>query len=415
MNSPRLMCPINRVLAGLLIACALLPESGSCEAPGLYGMLESTVEHAGEGRKAGLNVAVISVSWDRFQPRRGFIDKGYVHEILRKKQAFRELGYKLQLDPGVQYPPGWIFILPNARFKNQFGEEFHSDRPGESLPNVVFNAEIRREISAYFQMIFAELGADWDFVRLGGGKYGELNYPSTKSGGHSNCYWAFDDLAQGKSPGLPDGILPCPVAGWIPGTRSPENRSAGRFIEWYLDALRNYQAWQIATVRRDYAGDICMLYGSWGIRPGWLAAAVAGDLGRHTPAEQNGEIQQGYDWSRMIGDLKDPKAIVYCTWVDGTLGNRDLADDKSDNAERWSPVHWQAGLARANPLHLRIWGENTGSNNLPAMAIAFSRTKQFRLMGLVWAFERDLFAEPNPNGLASFREFEGFLRNDGSK
>jgi len=403
------------VFALLLISGIFHPESGGCESPGLYGMLEATVEHAAVGRKAGLGVVVIALAWDRFQPGRGVINEAYVRELLRKKRVFRNLGYKLQLDPGVQYPPAWIFSLANARYKNQFGEEFRSDRPGESVPNVVFNAAVRREISEYFHEVFSRLGTDWEFVRLGCGKFGELNYPGSNADGHSNSYWAFDDSAQGKAPGLPDGIPPCPVPGWIPGTPTPGHASAGRFIEWYLDALRNYQTWQIATIRRDYAGDFCMLYGSWGIRPGWLSAAVDGDLGGHTPAERNGEIQQGFDWSRMIGALKDPKAIVYCTWVDGTLGNRDIADDKSDNAERWSPVHWQAVLAQANPLHLPVWGENTGSNNLPAMAVAFSRMKQFRLMGLIWAFERDLFAEPNPDGLASFREFEGFLRNDGSK
>ena len=403
-----------RLIGCLLVSGILQPENGQCEAPRLYGMLEATSERAAAGRAAGLSVVVIPVSWDRFQPARGVINQDYVHEVQRKIRIYRELGYKLQLDPGVQYPPAWIFSLPNSEYINQFGEAFRSSKPGESMPNAVFNAAVRSEISKYFQEVFARLGTDWEFVRLGCGKFGELNYPSNNAGGHSNCYWAYDDLAQGKRAGLPDGIPVCPVPGWVPGTPSPEHGSAARFIEWYLDALRNYQAWQVATVRRDFSGDLCMLYGSWGIRPGWLASAIAGDLDGSTPAERNGEIQQGFDWSRMIGDLNDPKAIVYCTWVDGTLGNRDLADDGSTDVERWSPVHWQSSLAIANPLHLRIWGENTGSNDRRAMELSFSRVRRFGLMGLVWAFERDLFANPNPRGLASFRELGEFLTKESS-
>ena len=193
---------------------------------------------------------------------------------------------------------------------------------------------------------------------------------------------------------------------------SPGHDSARKFIEWYLDALRNYQAWQIATLRRDYPGDICMLYGSWGQRPGWLAAAVDGDLGGLTAPERNSEIQQGFDWPRMIGDIKDPKVIVYCTWVDGTLANGDLADDESADVTRWSPVHWQASLANANSLKLRVWGENTGSNNRDAMVLSFQRMKRFGLIGLVWAFERDLFAKPNPHGFATFNDFREMIRGN---
>jgi len=292
---------------------------------------------------------------------------------------------------------------------NQFGDTFVSKLSGEDLPNVVFNADIRKRVAAYFAEIFSRLGNDWDFVRLGCAKFGELNYPQYRFNGHENCYWAYDDLAQGKVPGLPEGIVPCPLPGWIPGGSSQEHASAKTFIEWYLDCLNNYQEWQIATVRRWYAGDVCMLYGSWGLRPGWLENAVSGDLGGSTSCERNGEIQKGFDWTRMIGSIRDPRVIVYCTWVDGTIGNRDIADDNTVDPSRWSPVHWQASLARANPLHLRVWGENTGHNNDEAMRITFERIQRFDLMGVMWAFESELFADPNPERYATFADYSEFI------
>jgi hypothetical protein len=72
-------------------------------------------------------------------------------------------------------------------------------------------------------------------------------------------------------------------------------------------------------------------------------------------------------------------------------------------------VHWQASLARANPLHLRVWGENTGHNNVDAMRITFDRVKRFDLMGLMWAFDSELFADPNPQRYATFADYSRFI------
>ena len=380
----------------------------------LFGALQMAPEHAAIGREHGWRVAVVPVSWDRFEPGSGRFDDKYIEGIASKKAELRVLGYKLQLDLGVQYPPAWAFEGPNARYRNQYGATFASKESGENLPNVVFNAAVRERLAGYLHAVFSRLGSDWDFVRLGGGKFGELNYPRPNFEGQKNCYWAFDEFAQGKSTGLPERMRACPVPGLIPGASSADHGSAKKFIEWYLESLRNYQDWQIATIRRWYAGDVCLLYGSWGLRPGWVDAAVAQDLKGDTSPERNGELQQGFDWARMIGAIHDPRAIVYCTWVDGTLANRDLADDESADPARWSPVHWQASLARTHPLHLRVWGENTGQNNLEAMRLTFARAKRFDLMGLMWAFDAELFVKPNPRGYATFEDFTTCIRETGS-
>ncbi len=392
------------VLFGLVLALAGGAWPAWSAEEGLFGVLQLRPEHAAEGRAMGLNVAVLAVAWDRFEPRAGEFDAGYIAQLAAQKSAFRRAGYRLQLDPGIQYAPVWVAALPQGRYRNQYGEEFAGGGPGERLPNVVFNAQVRARIAVYFHELFRQLGSDWDFVRLGGGKFGELNYPRPRQGSHGNCYWAFDDLAQGKAPGLPEAIPPCPVPGWVPGTPSENHQSAARFAEWYLNALNAYQDWQIATVRRDFSGEVCLLYGSWGIRPGELPAAIAGDLGGATPPEHNGEIQQGYDWARMIGGITDSRAIVYCTWIDGTLQNRELGDDTVSDPLRWSPVHWQASLARQNPLHPRVWGENTGQNDLKTLRLVFEQIRRYDLMGVLWAFDSDLRADPNPRGWATWAD-----------
>ena len=376
----------------------------------LCGALGGSLQHAAAGRQAGWRVAMVSVQWRRFQPQPGTIDEAYVQEVRHRKEVLCQLGYRLQLDLGVQYAPGWVFALKHGRYRNQYGGAFETRESGWDLPNVVFNAEVRRALAGYFAEVFGRLGRDWDYVRLGCAACGELNFPQHNFAGRTNCYWGFDNLAQGKAPGLAPGRSPCPVPGWKPGTVSPGHASARAFAQWYLESLAHYQDWQISTVRRWFDGDLCLLYGSWGLRPGWLEAGVAGYLKVTTPAERNGEIQQGYDWERMVRRLKDPKVIIYCTWLDATLQNQDQSDDASAQEARWSPARWLCHLAGQHPLKLRVWGENTGHNNRAVMRRTFDRVKQFHLMGVMWAFEPELFAAPNPHHYATFADYAELIR-----
>ena len=389
-------------LAAAMLFLVSLPIGRAGVLPGWYGALPSTLSRSEAGRQAGWNVAVLSAAWDALEPEPGRLAEGEVRRLRETAAAFRAQGYRLQLDLGLQYPPAWVFDLPQARYQNQFGVEHRSSEPGRNVVNAVFNQAVRERMEGYMERVFREVGTDWDWVRLGGGFYGEVNFPHPHHAGKTNCYWGFDALAQGKADGLAKGILPCPVPGWIPGRSSPGNTAARQFVDWYLAALQNYHDWQIHTVRRWYAGEICMLYGSWGLRPGGVETAVEGALAGNTPAEQGGDLAMGSDWARMIGGISDAGVIVYCTWIDAP---REHCDDKGADRARWSPVHWQASLAAANPRKLKVWGENTGQGTSDAMRLSFERVRLFGLMGLVWAFENELFADPNPHNFASLRDF----------
>jgi len=395
----------NRV--SWMAATTFLMISSALGAPDHFGVLQGTLEHADEGRRAGWNVAVISLVWDAFEPVAGQVDEGYVKRMEEKARAFRKLGYRLQLDPGTQYPPDWIFDLLHARYRNQYGQHFESTESGKRIPNYVFNRAIRQCTAAYLKRIFQCLGTDWDWVRLGGGFYGEVNFPFHRFQDKGNCYWAYDDLAQGRAEGLAEGVKVCPVPGWLPGTPSSNHESARAFLEWYLGSLQNYHDWQISTVRQWYKGELCMMYGSWGIRPGGIESALANDLDGRSQPEDVGELQSGYDWERMIGGIRDPKVIVYCTWIDAP---EKVSDDEGKDPVRWSPVHWQASLAKKNPLNLKIWGENTGKGDLSAMRLTFERVGKFGLMGALWAFENDLFSQPRAETLATFEDFAKCIR-----
>jgi len=352
------------------------------------GVLQAAPGQAGTLGSAGVTLTVLSVSWDRFEPAAGTPDPTYIHQLRSDCDTFRRAGLQVVLDPGFQYPPAWLLELPDSRYRNQHGDPFIDRSPGKNIPNSIFNAAIRERQAGYLRALFHELGSDFHAVRLGGGWFNELNYPSANFQNHTNCYWAFDALAQGTRPGLPAGMTVCPVPGWKPGEDSPGHASARRFVGWYLASLQNYHDWQITTVRQLYAGPLMMMYPSWGIRPGQLESAVAGDLAGHTSPEKNGEIQRGFDFSRFIGGIRDPKVGVHCTWLDA---NPSWSDETSTDPARWSPVHYLSSLARRHTPPLVVTAENTGGGGPEILRLCAGRALAYKVKSIFWAFAPDLF------------------------
>jgi hypothetical protein len=384
--------------ASLALFC-LLAAKTLLAAPVQVGVLQPSPDRAATLGAAGVSHVVLSVSWDRFQPTPASVDATYVARLRTDLVTYRKAGLKVVLDLGVQYPPDWLRKLPNARFQNQHGDAFIDPAPGKNVVNFVFNDLLRERQLDYLAAVFKQLGTDWAAVRVGGGWYGELNYPPAEFAKKTNCYWAFDPFAQGAKPGLPTGVSPCPVPGWKPGDTSPDSASARRFADWYLDSLKNYHDWQIAAARRHYAGPLQMLYPSWGLRPGQLDVAVSNHLSGGTAPEKNGEVQRGFDFARFIGGIRDPLVWVHCTWLDS---NPDWSDDTSADPVRWSPPKYLAHLARLHNPPLRVSAENTGGGGMPALQLSAQRVRELNLDALYWAFVPALF-DGTPPELADLR------------
>ena len=381
-----------------LSAVAARAEPTKPGAPQQLGVLQPIPTRAAELRAAGVTFVVLSVSWDRFQPTApgsstAPLGAAYVATLRSDLDTYRQAGLGVILDPGFQYPPDWLFKIPDSRYVNQHGSTFTDDSPGMNVANSVFNRNIRIFQAAYLAALFRELGTDWTAVRLGGGWYGELNYPPATYNQQFNCYWAFDSIAQGTRPGLPAGIPPCPVPGWKPGKPTPSHTSARLFAHWYLDALKNYHDWQITTARRHYSGPLVMLYPSWGLRPGQLDAAIAANLANTTPPEKNGELQRGFDFARYIGGIRDPLVGVHCTWLDS---NPDWSDDNSSSPDRWSPPKYLASLARRHVPPLAVSAENTGGGGMPALELSLRRIRELNIPSFSWAFAPALFDDQPP-------------------
>lgn len=394
--------------------CAAAAGAASTADPLLFGTIPSQPLRGGTNAAAGINVAVLAASWALFEPTQGEGDRMYIYELVHEIAALQANNSNLRivLDPGMQYPPDWVFSLnPHTRFVDQFNNTYaNPSQAGMDVPNAAFNADVRTAQSTYLFTLLAALSPGcvaggggggcpiWG-VRLGWGWYGELNYPPNAFNGSTNSYWAYDAIAQGQAPSLlPPGVQPCPVPGWLPGQPSPQGEAAS-FIGWYLGTLQNWHDWQLAYTRSIFNGTIMMLYPSWGVRPGQLAGAIAHDLNGSTPVEVNGELQRGFDFGRYIGGIDVgalSPVVAYTTWFDAAEGN-----DTSADQTLWSPPHWISYLAAQQGMP--AWGENTGHSDNHTMSRCFARIAAFGMDGIVWAFEEDLYA--TSPGLATIQDY----------
>jgi hypothetical protein len=159
---------------------------------------------------------------------------------------------------------------------------------------------------------------------------------------------------------------------------------ARAFASWYMDRLAGYAAWQAKTVRASYGGRLMVLFPSFGVRPGQLDRAIAGNLSGATSAEKNGETQRGYDVSRQVGALNALTGIVLTTtWLDCPFGS-----DTSTSQVDWRPVHYLAYLAGQHGM--AVYGENTGAGSSSVMSFTASQARTYGLLGMAWFNEREL-------------------------
>jgi hypothetical protein len=129
--------------------------------------------------------------------------------------------------------------------------------------------------------------------------------------------------------------------------------------------------------------------------------AVATNLNGSSSAEINGEIERGFDFQSQVAAINDPKVIVTSTWMDAPSSGDSGTDQRS-----WSPVHYLSYLAQAHPLHLSSFGENTGHGSRAVMDLSASRMKQYKLTGMLWYCETEMFA----GGYATLTDYQQVIK-----
>jgi hypothetical protein len=88
----------------------------------------------------------------------------------------------------------------------------------------------------------------------------------------------------------------------------------------------------------------------------------------------------------------------------------DQVNDSSPFPGDWSAARWLAQIARNHSL--MIWGENTGFNDRQDMNLAIQRMRGNGFVGILWAFESELYASQNPNNYATIDDYESFIRTN---
>lgn len=383
----------NLLILTLTLTAFAVPLSSAEVAEGSespwFGVLQPTDDRLEQVRDAGVTVATLEIGWKHYEPSQGSWNAHYLAEVRERYARLRSAGFRVILDPGLQYPPAWVFELDGAtRFVNQHGDVWTGSL-GEDVPNAVFNPAVRKAQAAYIARLGADL-SDLELlgIRASGLLYSELRYPEPDYNGHTNSYWAFDAHAQASSP----------VPGWRPG--DPGTTQAAEFLDWYLGSLSDYGVWLVQRYRSAFGPgpDIQVLQGSWGVRPDEVQLAVDARLDGTSRGEQRETINQGLDWARQVPRFAALDGVVVSsTWME--------VEDQGSDPVYESPVRYLVRLA--DPHGVPVIGENSGRDGAADLWRSVERTRELGLRGMLWMREPELFAGGELATLADYAEAIG--------
>jgi hypothetical protein len=180
------------------------------------------------------------------------------------------------------------------------------------------------------------------------------------------------------------------------------------FYDWYVQKLSDYQNWQIAQMRQYYDGPLDVLYAGKGLRAGQVMDALDNDLRGDGWSESNQALYAGTVYARHVKSLETTQGIrLFLTGVEDPPEN--LVDDASPYPNDWSAARWITSLARSRSLP--VWGENSGKNNPEQMKLSMQRMWDNDFLGLMWGFESELYANPNPNAYATIADYDAEMHS----
>ena len=390
-------------MRALLLAMAtvlLVPGSPvSAATPSMFlGSLGTSPVHAKQESAAGIKVAMMELSWRKYEPRRGVFDTGYEREMVARLAALRAAGMQVTLGLGLHFAPAWAATMPNSHLVDQTG------RASAEL-DLVFNAHLRAVATAYLARVARALhfSSFWA-VRVTSGSRSEVLYPG---GGH---YWAFGVNAQNGS-AMPKTMARNPFPGWKPGRVGLTKNQAAAWATWYVGALADVVRWQISTVRSlGFTGYAQIITPGTGVYARRLPALAAARL-------PDGTLGTGAAWSILYGKLRGiPNVVAYSSSVGDNsggkvgcrAGDRAQAIDGPDTV-RWSATRWISHIADLDGF--RKAGENPGRpaanqlastthyrsgarTGLMATAVAMARSCGFQ--GLYWAHDDTFWNQTVP-------------------
>jgi hypothetical protein len=398
----------------LMLAAALLLAGCNAQVPPSvaatatqqpdFGTLVSSPEHSAEEVRAGVDVAMVELSWAQFEPAEDRFDENYIRRVRAAIDGFRASGRRVTLGLGLHSAPHWLQDQPDSRMIDEQGAE------SDAL-NLVFDQRLRNEAEDYLKHVAAGIDmASISAVRLTSGALAEVLYP--EGGG----YWAFDDNAQ-NGEHLPASMAPNPFPGWRPGDTGLSEAQVREWAGWYVGGLVDVVTWQITALSRlGFRGEYEVLCPGVGVRPDEYTEAVRHDLPR-------GLLGVGAAWQELFARLpKRQDLVAYSTSVADGSGDNDTCDSRDrtvplDASEiaTWSASRWMTRIAVEHGL--RVSGENPGyfppqsvdgsyadQSDDGLMATAIRQASACGFETFYWAHDEQLW-----NGTVSFSRYASLI------
>ena len=340
----------------------------------ILGILGASGNYLNAEKAAGIDAITVQVGWNDIESTQGTFSTPYMDQIRAKIAAARSAGLQVVLDPGLQYPPAWVFTLPGGtQFVNQYGDVFSGSQPsGNDVVNAFTDMAVRAAEGTYLAWLGSQIApGDIIAVRQGGGPLGELRYPLPDANGHTNSYWAYDASTQ--------AALPPAIRGWKPGTGTTAQAQA--FLTAYDNNIVTYGVWLNGQLHTDFDTEQLVLLPGWGERPGGSTTVVDALL---NPTQSMDEFNEGLDWVDLLSSLPDPStSVAYTTFLD--------AQTVRPTPQLEDPADYLASLVQGTSL--RLGGENTGSPaTVATMDLCISRAVALDFFIVDWNGESQLIA-----------------------
>ncbi len=370
-------------VAGLTDHTTPVPHTTSTP---ILGLLQATVPHFAEERAAGIESVTIGAVWSLAQSTSGSqFSSTYGGQIRAEIAAARSAGLSVVLDPGLQYPPAWAFVLNGqTHFVNQYGDTYAAGgSSGNNAINAVTDAAVQTAEGTYLSWLGTQITPGSIIaVRQGGGPLGELHYPLAAYNGHTDSYWAYDAATQAG--------LPVSVRGWTPGTGTVTQ--ATTFLTAYNQNLTRYSTWLNDQLHTDFGVKELVLMPGFGERPNISPTngpffTVESDL-LVPPNQTYPEFNEGLDWTDILASLPDAaNSVAYTTYLDAPTNPPGL----QPTLQREDPADYLAYLVQGTPIPLG--GENSLSNQtVAAMTLCMTRAQALGFFIVDWMGENQLLA-----------------------
>ena len=175
------------------------------------------------------------------------------------------------------------------------------------------------------------------------------------------------------------------------------------FYDWYVQAMTDYQNWQIQQIRQYHSGQLDVLFAGKGVRSTQVTDALTNDLSGDGWSENTSALYGAATYDRHVAELSATQGVaLYLTGIEEPGAGE--VNDGSPYPRDWSAARWIAHLARSRGLP--VWGENSGQDDAAKMWLSAARMHANGFAGLMWGFESELYADPNLSGYATMDDYE---------